>query len=135
MLQPSFAEAEQKKKQYDEICAKKNDEPGHNPIEEQFYKQYLVILRNYQGVGRPEVAKMVFVCKEFAIIGGLEFYYPDLRKIQLGAEWETKFVEWIDDDWECKHTIIRPKVLDRYDVMSMDKSPQCYELKDVLKLF
>ena len=133
MLQPK---AEQKKKQYDEICAKRQYEDAGN----RFVWCYLEMDIEQSGrADSAEVVKMVFVCKEFAIISTLEADEP-LRKIQLGTEWESKFVEWVGNDWECKHTIIteedgtqRPKT--RYDVMSMDKSPFYYHIRQVWELF
>jgi len=102
MIQPHH---ELKQKQFDEIQSKQVNVWGvHGDFG--YEKCYLVM--NIQQ-SKPEIVRMVFVCKEFAIVseiidrpnvmnaGGCD--YCHLQKIHLGTEWESKFVEWVDEDW------------------------------------
>ncbi len=48
--------------------------------------------------------KVLFTTSDSAIVQAVELEYGSTRfkvyKIALGEEWDMKFVEWIDEDWE-----------------------------------
>ena len=139
ILEPSLDEEQRKKEQLNEINERKSPERAEFELGDQFYQCYLIM--KFDDVTKP--VKMVFACKDFAIVteimGQINMYMPRLRKISLGSQWDAKFVEWVDENWERKGSNrygFGGRSYNREDLIEADLSSNMFsEYDELFRLF
>ena len=124
ILEPSLDEEQLKKQQFNEINARKSPERVLNgyPAAEHFYQSYLIM----EFDEFPKPVKMIFACKDFAIVseirGAINIYQMGLHKISLGSQWNAKFIEWVDEDWEGGLYMAGRRIDSREDIIEVSFS-------------